>query len=211
MQPKRLASDERRAQIIETARILFCRYGCDQTTTSTLARAAGISEPVLYRYFPSKRALIVAVIRDAQAREEARCRRLLAENGHPLQAVQRILGEICRADYNGSYRMVWRSHLNAVEPDVREAAAAAIERRRRFLAEALRAAAVGGWLRPGVDIEAVAFHLLSLELGLSLAPDVCGGPPESRFKAIWESLFSGVFKVPQPATARSGSSRELAV
>src|SRR5262249_3853444 len=57
MAVSRLDSDERRQAIVEAAVPLFARKGFAGTTTRELAEAAGISEALLFRHFPSKRLL----------------------------------------------------------------------------------------------------------------------------------------------------------
>ncbi len=53
----RLDSDERRKAIVTAAVPLFARNGFAGTTTRELAEAAGISEALLFRHFPSKQLL----------------------------------------------------------------------------------------------------------------------------------------------------------
>src|SRR5215469_7379651 len=53
----RLDSDERRKTIVAAAVPLFARKGFAGTTTRELAEAAGISEALLFRHFPSKKHL----------------------------------------------------------------------------------------------------------------------------------------------------------
>lgn len=53
----RLDSDERRKAIVAAAVPLFARKGFAGTTTRELAEAAGISEALLFRHFPSKQLL----------------------------------------------------------------------------------------------------------------------------------------------------------
>jgi AcrR family transcriptional regulator len=53
----RLDSDERRKAIVSAAVPLFARKGFAGTTTRELAEAAGISEALLFRHFPSKQLL----------------------------------------------------------------------------------------------------------------------------------------------------------
>lgn len=52
--PRRLSGPDRRAQLLETAAAEFAATGLHGTTTAALAKAAGISEPVLYLHFESK-------------------------------------------------------------------------------------------------------------------------------------------------------------
>jgi len=53
---------ERQASIIAAAAALFAQKGFNGTTTREIARTAGISEALLFRHFPTKRALYAAII-----------------------------------------------------------------------------------------------------------------------------------------------------
>jgi AcrR family transcriptional regulator len=53
---------ERKNQIIHEAIRLFSRKGFDGVTIRQLAEACGITEPALYRHFPSKEAIYDAVL-----------------------------------------------------------------------------------------------------------------------------------------------------
>ena len=57
----KLTSEERRASIIQAVRHLFANKGFEGTTTRELAEAAGVSEALLYRHFPTKEALFAAI------------------------------------------------------------------------------------------------------------------------------------------------------
>lgn len=59
---QRLSSVERRAAIIRTAIDLFAKRGFRGTTTRELALAVGVSEPVLYQHFATKRDLYTAIV-----------------------------------------------------------------------------------------------------------------------------------------------------
>jgi AcrR family transcriptional regulator len=64
----RMKSEERRAAIVRAAIRLFAETGFRGTTTRKLASAVGVTEPVLYQHFPSKRDLYRAII-EAKAGE----------------------------------------------------------------------------------------------------------------------------------------------
>ncbi len=59
----RLPAAARRAQLLETAAELFAEHGYARATTSQLAKAAGVTEPIIYRHFGSKRDLFIALVR----------------------------------------------------------------------------------------------------------------------------------------------------
>jgi AcrR family transcriptional regulator len=58
----RLRAAERRAQLLVVARRLFARDGYRGASMEAIAEAAGVTKPVLYQHFPSKRALYEALI-----------------------------------------------------------------------------------------------------------------------------------------------------
>src|SRR5262245_27065586 len=52
----------RREQIIETALKLLSKNGFDGTSTRQIAKAAGITEGLVFYYFPTKMTLLAAVL-----------------------------------------------------------------------------------------------------------------------------------------------------
>ncbi|MCC6586097.1 MAG: TetR/AcrR family transcriptional regulator [Bryobacterales bacterium] len=65
---QRLSGPERRAAIVDSAVNLFSERGFRGTTTRELAAAVGVSEPVLYQHFRTKRALYDAIL-ESQTQE----------------------------------------------------------------------------------------------------------------------------------------------
>jgi AcrR family transcriptional regulator len=58
---KRLKSADRREAILKAVRRVFADKGLELSTTRELAQAAGVSEALLYRHFPSKESLYSAM------------------------------------------------------------------------------------------------------------------------------------------------------
>jgi AcrR family transcriptional regulator len=58
----RLSSEQRREAIVKSVRGVFAEKGFDGTTTRELARAANVSEALLYKHFPSKESLYAAML-----------------------------------------------------------------------------------------------------------------------------------------------------
>jgi AcrR family transcriptional regulator len=57
----KMCSEDRRTAIIDAALRVFVEKGFDRTTTRELAEAAGVSEALLFKHFPSKEALYSAI------------------------------------------------------------------------------------------------------------------------------------------------------
>src|SRR5205807_7623505 len=62
---QRLEYDERRAQILKSARRLFAERPYDAISTTDIARGAGVTRGLLYHYFPRKRDIYLEVVREA--------------------------------------------------------------------------------------------------------------------------------------------------
>ena len=58
----RMTADERRADILRVAVAEFAKRGLQGTSTEDVARAAGISQPYLFKMFPTKKALFLALV-----------------------------------------------------------------------------------------------------------------------------------------------------
>ena len=61
----RLTAGERRQAVLETACRVFVSSSYRGATTAEIAREAGVSEPILYRHFGSKRDLYLACLDEA--------------------------------------------------------------------------------------------------------------------------------------------------
>ena len=68
MTATRLPADERRQQLLAVACDLFARSGFHETSMDDIAEAAGVTKPVLYQHFPSKRALYLELLEDTGRR-----------------------------------------------------------------------------------------------------------------------------------------------
>jgi AcrR family transcriptional regulator len=61
MQETRLTCEERKEAIIKAVLPVFARNGFANTTTRELAKAAGVSEALIYKHFPSKESLYAEI------------------------------------------------------------------------------------------------------------------------------------------------------
>src|SRR6185437_11770935 len=58
----RMSAEARRESVLEAAVTEFAARGLDGTSTEHVAQRAGISQPYLFRLFPTKKALFVALV-----------------------------------------------------------------------------------------------------------------------------------------------------
>jgi AcrR family transcriptional regulator len=98
---ERLPRDERTAAIMDVAREVFCEKGYAEASTAEIAARAGVVEGTLYRYFPTKRDLLIKVV-------EAFYERIFADYERQLQGV--------RGTWNRLRYLVWK-HLSVFHGD----------------------------------------------------------------------------------------------
>ena len=100
--PRHRTADAGRQRIVEAARAHFFNHGFRSVTMDDLAAEVGISKKTLYAHFPSKTALLEAVLADKFAGVGAALERISGEHAYDfagglhqlLAATQRELDEI---------------------------------------------------------------------------------------------------------------------
>jgi AcrR family transcriptional regulator len=162
----RLPAPLRRASLLAAALRLFARRGYAATTTRDLAAAAGVTEPVLYRHFPSKAALFAALLREVGDRVLARLEEVVRRErtaAGRLRALSQGLPALFEA-LDAEVRVLNGAAATATDADAREAVRSAFARIGAFLARALREAG----LPRGVAPEAAGHLLLEVGVGASI-------------------------------------------
>jgi len=84
----------RRAAIQEAAAVVFAERGYTGATTAQICRAAGIGSGTLFHYFGDKRSIMLAIIIDDHAVNDAVIATL--DEDHALDEIWRLLDHLCR-------------------------------------------------------------------------------------------------------------------
>ena len=79
----RLPAEQRKAAVLDCACGIFSTGSYRGTTTAEIARRAGVTEPVLYRHFASKRDLYLAVLEESWSRLRALWEAAIANEPDP--------------------------------------------------------------------------------------------------------------------------------
>jgi TetR/AcrR family transcriptional regulator len=103
-----MAATDRRAQLLDIALNFFSQKGFDRTTTKEIAAAAGVTEAIVFRHFPTKQALYQAVLDQKSASPSARAwleeaRRRMDANDD--EALMRAIAEAVLEQYRSDPRM----------------------------------------------------------------------------------------------------------
>jgi AcrR family transcriptional regulator len=166
----RLPAAERRQAIVEAALAVFAAGSYSGATTAQIAREAGVSEPILYRHFASKRELYFACLDEAWARLRD-------------VFVQKLEGAGGPAAAPGDFALRVRSNVRVLPPNLwiqalteaGEDPEVALYLRRHmrevheFVAGSIRRSQAGGWIHGERDPEAEAWIFLGGMLLLAVA------------------------------------------
>jgi AcrR family transcriptional regulator len=79
---------QRLEQILDAAAEIFAKRGYRNTSTAAIAAAVGVGEPTLYRYFPSKRALYLAVLDRSADAQIAVWRKIAESSPTPMEGLR---------------------------------------------------------------------------------------------------------------------------
>ncbi|MFG2784515.1 TetR/AcrR family transcriptional regulator [Streptomyces prunicolor] len=124
--PRQLSTaEERRETVLRTAIGAFAARGYWGTTTTEVAKAAGISQAYVYRLFPNKELLFTAVVEYCFVQVRASLERAAAEaKGSSAEVVLEAMGDSYARLISDKDLMLIQLHAQAAavsEPAVREA------------------------------------------------------------------------------------------
>jgi AcrR family transcriptional regulator len=226
----RLDSDERRKAIVAAAVPLFARKGFAGTTTKELAEAAGISEALLFRHFPSKKNLYGEILRlgcegDPTLERLAALEPSTATLVHMTTFMVRYFllgGGVDRAELDTRLRLMLHSFLEDGEY-ARELFDTIFERVHPLFAASIEAARAAGDLKPEPIASANRFwfgHHVAAMMAFVFLPSRASIPYQGtpatlvdeaswfilrgigmKDPAIAEALASGALRSLEPAPA----------
>ena len=84
----RLPAARRRRQLLDVALAVFAEQGFHPTSMNEIAEAAGVTKPVLYQHFRSKRELYLQVLEDVGGRLRDTIGKATSEAATPRQQVE---------------------------------------------------------------------------------------------------------------------------
>jgi AcrR family transcriptional regulator len=191
---RRLGAPERRELVFRAAGELFGRQGYAGTTLDQVAAAAGVTKPIVYRHFESKKALYLALLAKHRDDLPTFLEGREAEAANPDEVVREILG--VWLDYvrlNGhSWLMLFRD--TSGDEEIR-AFRLEVSRRAREVLAAFIAERSSGTL-PDRLVEPTAEMLTSGLAGLALwwidHPDV----PKEEVAAVAARMSAPAFGSP---------------
>ncbi len=104
---------ERERRIVKAAKRLFASKGYAEVPMETVAARAGLAVGTIYNYFPSKSALLLAIVRSETKSLLARGRKILDEPPRDPVAAVSAFTEIFLEDFTRDDRRLWRELFGA--------------------------------------------------------------------------------------------------
>lgn len=164
----RMPAQQRREQLLDCASQLFATQGYARATTSQLAKAAGVTEPIIYRHFASKRDLFVALIERTGRRTLEKWASHLSTAEDPAERVRRLIGDnpMVGPDGREAYRVFLQS-ISEVESDekIAEAVTAHINNVHAFLQKELEAAQEAKRVPSRFSADILAWLMINVGMG----------------------------------------------
>jgi AcrR family transcriptional regulator len=169
----RMRGEERREDILNHAKTVFARFGYADASTSELARASEVTEPMLYKHFGSKKGLFLAVMKEFANRFVDLWRKRVnrrAENDLMDALAQVIM------DYRAALKedpeiqkVLLQACAETRDPDI----ALCVQRHNRnvylLIRQLLERAQAEGYIAADVDLNAASWGFVSMVLSMQYA------------------------------------------
>jgi AcrR family transcriptional regulator len=165
--PPRLSAPERRQAVLDSACRIFSEGSYRGTTTAEIARESGVSEPILYRHFASKRELYLACLEAAWVDTRERWNERVAGEPDPARWVSAIAVaafESCKS--RAVLADLWIQALSEAndDPEIRAALSAQVREVHSYVADVIRRSQAAGGVVAERDAEAEAWIFVSVAL-----------------------------------------------
>lgn len=174
--PKHLPADERRAATVAAVIELAAGHDPGEITTTAIARQMGVTQGALFRHFPTKDAILEAVMEWVAERLMTRVDRAADAAGDPQAALEAMFlthtGFV--ADHPGVPRMMFGELQRAGSTAPKRMAAAMLRRYAERLRRHLIAGRQDGQFDPDLDLDAAAALFVGMLQGLVVQALIAG-------------------------------------
>ncbi|HET9031970.1 MAG TPA: TetR/AcrR family transcriptional regulator [Dokdonella sp.] len=191
-QPKYLPADARRAATVEAVVDLAAEQNPSDITTAAIAQRMGLTQGAIFRHFPSKDAILQAVMSWVSERLLARVNKAAEGAASPLAALQAVFMTHIEfvSEHPGVPRMLFGELQRPGETIPKKMVQTLTQHYSALLRKLLEAGKVQGELDAGLDVEAAAVLFIGTIQGLVmqslLKGDVAGiGHDAPRVFAIY--------------------------
>lgn len=172
----RKSAADRKREIVDTTLHLLASLPVETLTTERIAKEVGVSQAAIFRHFPTKNALWIAVLETVEARAEKEWDTALATGLKPLDRLKSVLeaqlGLI--AVTPAVPKLIFGAGHLASESDIRQVPLRIMARLRAILLHEMEAALSRGDLQVSMPATDLADLLLGLVQGTVLRWQLSG-------------------------------------
>ncbi len=193
----RKSADHRKTEIVSTMLRLADELGPDRLTTKAVADAVGLTQPAIFRHFPTKQALWAAVAKEITDKMTSAWAEVMQNNTAPKDRVTGlILVQLSQIEARPAIPAILFSRELHVENDnLRQSVLALMTQLTTHLATDLAKGQEAGIFRTDLAPKDGAFLLVSLLQGLAIRWSLSGkafslGDEGKRLLATQIKLFS---------------------
>lgn len=164
----RMSGEERRNLILQCAKRVFARSTYAEASTGELARESGITEPMLYKHFGSKKGLFLAVLREFGSQFLALYQKRLAEReaNDLLDALEHVVldyRETITVDPE-TQRVLFQSVLESSDPEIGQCLRKNNLTVYQMIYHLVERAQAAGYIDKALNLDAVAWGYMSMIL-----------------------------------------------
>ncbi len=166
----RLRAKDRREQLLDTAALLFAQRGYARSTTAELAKAAGVTEPIIYRHFESKKDLFIALVERTATRTLELWAQRLADAKDAAERLRRLLGDnpMTLEETREPYLVMMQAITEVDDREIRKAVTSHFADLHGFLVKELRRAQAERRVLSRFSAEIIAWTLIHIGLGYGM-------------------------------------------
>lgn len=177
----RLPAAKRREQLLDVAASLFASRGYAGATTAQIASEAGVTEPIIYRHFKSKRDLFVALVKRTGEQTLEQWEKDLSESDDPAERLSKLLSEnpMVSGDGRLGYRVMLQSLAEIEDEAIHQAVAQHMTTLHGFISGEVRRAQESHKITRRFSAEIVAWVLVNIGLGYGVL-EAMGVPGHGR-------------------------------
>ena len=182
---KHLPADERRAVTVEAVIALAAEQNPGEITTAAIAKHMGLTQGALFRHFPSKDAILQAVMEWVAERLLARVDQAAQAAASPLAALESMFMAHIDfvAQHPGVPRMLFGELQRAVDTPAKRMARTLIDRYGKRLSALIEQGKERGELAQEVDTAAAATLFIGTIQGLIMQSLLAGNTKRMRADA----------------------------
>lgn len=171
MPGRRMRATDRRRQLLQVAAEQFAQRGYHGATTAQLAKAAGITEPILYRHFKSKQELFITLVDEVGEEVIKAWKQSLDQTTDPAERLRILLAGNPATHERG--RGIYRVIFHAMSESHSDEAIMAALRRHigrlvTFLDAEIKSLQQRNEVRRDIPATGIALHLVQVAIGFGM-------------------------------------------